>query len=290
MLNKSSRLKRTAVVLLVNAALLCAVLAAVEIFFHIFPVLRIEWIEGDEKVGFHIAPDCSLRVDFKEHAGGYYVYRSNNLGFREDRATEVAARDSVRIVVLGDSHTDGACWNSQSYPHRLEHYLNQRNPRCPAEVINAGNGKYSPFQYLRAYQYRVKSLHPDIVIVGFYIGNDFFDMFRRDDRPSLRIGSDGQVTELPPDFFFYSRPGFSSSPLAKSYVYYILFGGRLWKDLSYTVSRSFVFIRNARSIDKVSTGDLLAYFHDLYRLTRLNRPATTQSLSSSLSFITFRKK
>jgi hypothetical protein len=78
--------------------------------------------------------------------------------------------------------------------------------------------------------------------------------------------------------------------LAKSYVYYILFGGRLWKDLSYTVSRSFVFIRDARSIDKVSTGDLLAYFRDLYRLTKLNRHATTQSLVQFSFFHYFPEK
>ena len=290
MLRIASRGRKIGWILITNLLLLALGLAALEAFFHIFHVLRIQWIEGDPNIGFNIPANYAADFADPEYPECHFIYKSNNRGFREDKNTEITSNDSIRIVVFGDSHTDGACWNRESYPHRLEYYLNLSHPGYSAEVINAGTGKYSPFQYLRAYQYRVKPLHPDIVILGFYVGNDFFDMFRRDDRPSLEIKADGRIAELPPEFFFYTKPGFTSSPLAKSYVYYILFGSRFWKEISYTISRSVIFYRNARKMNNVSTSDLLKYFRDLYRLVRIHRHAATQSLSQFVFFHYFPDK
>lgn len=283
-------MRKAEYLILINLFILVFLCLFVEVLFRIFPIVKINWVEGNEQTGFTIPAYYTENLVYPEHPDHFFSYCSNNLGFREDDDTQIRKSDSVRIVVLGDSHTDGVCWNRESYPNRLEYYLNRAGSKKTYEVINAGTGKYSPFQYLRAYQFRIKPLKPDIVIIGFYIGNDFFDMYRRDDRPSCSFNQKGQIVELPPQFYFYAKPGFKSSWRSKSYVYYLFFGSRFWKNISYKVTRAIIFYRNISSMGGASFLKVMHYFITLDRLAKIHRHATTQSLGQQVFFHYFPSK
>ena len=65
---------------------------------------------------------------------------------------------------------------------------------------------------IRRFQYYVKTTHqllplkPDHLIVGLYLGNDFMDLIRHDDRPYLTRKANGEVEAHTPDFMMYEDP------------------------------------------------------------------------------------
>lgn len=122
-------------------------------------------------------------VDWPEHPLGHFQHRTNNLGFREDAAT-VVEKHGYRIVVTGDSHTEGAVNNAESYANLLEALLNQSldpsGATQPVEVINAGVGGTGPHNYLAMLQKHM-DLAPDLVISGLYVGNDFMSALMHSD-------------------------------------------------------------------------------------------------------------
>lgn len=151
-----------------------------------------------------------------EHPRGYVEVRRNRQSLREDSDVPWQPPPGTRrIVCVGDSHTDGVCWNEESYPNRLETLLNatddansahspglsnssnsSNQPRAadavrsdrasgePAsrrlDVVNAGFGPSSPYQQLWAYERVHRRLRPDLLIVSFYAGNDLADLMRTD--------------------------------------------------------------------------------------------------------------
>ena len=132
-----------------------------------------------DSIAGHIhQPDVVIDVVWEEHPGGGFTMRTNNLGFREDAATSQAKpAGSIRVLVTGDSHIDGAVGNSESFPNQLEQLLNATYDVPEFEVDNGATGHYGPQNYvgfLRKYAY----LEPDIYIVVFYTGNDFMDAIK----------------------------------------------------------------------------------------------------------------
>ena len=130
--------------------------------------------------------------------------------------------DVYRILVLGDSHTVSVS-SDQSYPEVLEKLLNDSdvgNKRI--EVHNAGAPGHSHFQHYLSYTERFKEFEPDLVVVGFYLGNDFLDLFRNDDRPSLSISEDGFIQNKPIFYKFRESNTNESSIWESSYIYQLL--------------------------------------------------------------------
>ena len=122
-------------------------------------------------------------VDWPEHSAGHIQHATNNLGFREDEPTLVEKR-AYRILVTGDSHTEGAVLNAESYANSLEARLNRAldptGASRPVEVINAGVGGTGPHNYLAMVQKHL-DLRPDLVIAGLYVGNDFMNALMHSD-------------------------------------------------------------------------------------------------------------
>lgn len=104
---------------------------------------------------------------------------------REDVDTPVdKPPGTYRVVVLGDSHTDGFVENADSYANVLERLLPQ-----PADVMNCGQAVSSPYQQLWIYRALYQRFQPDLLIVGFYAGNDLLDLLLQHDRIHLeRVG------------------------------------------------------------------------------------------------------
>lgn len=116
----------------------------------------------------------SVHVDWPEHAAGGWTWATNSLGLREDRELSTT-RPDLRVLVTGDSHTDGFCDNSESFPHVAEAELARARSGSRIEIVNAGNGGFSFHNYLGVLA-RFVGLEPDVFVVAVYAGNDFVEV------------------------------------------------------------------------------------------------------------------
>jgi hypothetical protein len=93
------------------------------------------------------------------------------LGHRDRELIRPKPTNQYRILVLGDSFTVGRNVRQEdAYPQRIEHHLHLAGHS--ARVVNAGVGGWNPFQYNQYLENYGHSLEPDMLIVGFFVGND----------------------------------------------------------------------------------------------------------------------
>lgn len=112
--------------------------------------------------------------------------RTNNLGFREDLDIVAKKTNEYRILVTGDSHTDGVLkHNPESFVNIWEEKLNASDSTTFYNCINGGVGYYTFRNYL-GFLKKYKYLKPDIYLINVFTGNDFREapMFE-DDRTSV---------------------------------------------------------------------------------------------------------
>ena len=130
------------------------------------------------------------QVPLAEHPDGQFVFRTNAQALRRDTDVAVPKPAGVfRILVLGDSQTEGYVNNDEHYPHVLETRLRAAGLEH-VEVLNAGVGAYEAAYYYYWYLVHGVSLEPDLVLVGLYLGNDLGDLnpptaVREDDHGDL---------------------------------------------------------------------------------------------------------
>jgi len=104
-----------------------------------------------------------------EHPRGGYPVRCNALGMRD---AELLANPDLRVLIAGDSQTEGVCANTESFANLWEARLRESFPDAGVEVLNAGQGGTSPWTYLNALE-AYAGLEPDLFCPVFYGGNDF---------------------------------------------------------------------------------------------------------------------
>jgi hypothetical protein len=109
-----------------------------------------------------------------EHAGGSVRVRTNSLGMREN-TEPLATKPDLRVLVTGDSHTEGVCNNIESFPHVLRRALLKRHPGKTIEALNAGKGGFTFYNYLGTLE-KFLYLEPDVFVVAVYGSNDFLEM------------------------------------------------------------------------------------------------------------------
>ena len=105
-------------------------------------------------------------------------YRTNSLGLRDREYPEAGPPGGLRILLLGDSFTEGSTLDFEdTVAKRMERDLAARCRR-PHEVINGGNASYSPIlEYLLLKEIGPR-LRPDIVVLNFDM-TDVHDDFVR---------------------------------------------------------------------------------------------------------------
>ena len=101
---------------------------------------------------------------------------NNNLGFRKV-ADVVAEQPDLRILVTGDSHTEGVVPMASHFTEILETDLRAESRDKSIEVLNGGVGGTSLFHYLGVIE-KFRYLKPDVVVVSIYGGNDFAEIRR----------------------------------------------------------------------------------------------------------------
>jgi lysophospholipase L1-like esterase len=104
---------------------------------------------------------------------------TNALGFRDPRLPGPKPAGTVRVVVLGDSFTQGyGVEEEEAYPRRLERLLNQRRPGTRHEVINLGVPGACPLDYDAHLEEVGLAYEPDVVVVGL-MANDVSDIYSK---------------------------------------------------------------------------------------------------------------
>lgn len=123
-----------------------------------------------------------------------YTVETNSLGLRSREITYKKAPGRTRILMIGDSVTDGFFADNQdTYPWRLEENLRRRDANV--EVVNAGMGGGSIDRSFSVLTSFVK-LEPDLVILTF-VTNDIAEIAgkRPEDLVSLSLENEGSPFE-----------------------------------------------------------------------------------------------
>lgn len=101
-----------------------------------------------------------------------FVLNSRSLPTAEYAAT--AAPATIRLLALGDSFTFDRFPMSRHWTTLVARDLEQRTG-TPVEVIRFGVPGAGPQLELRLFEIEGARLAPDVVVLGFFVGNDFFD-------------------------------------------------------------------------------------------------------------------
>jgi GDSL-like Lipase/Acylhydrolase family len=110
---------------------------------------------------------------------GSWEFRTNARGFRDDKDYKYEKpAGQRRILVLGDSHTQGyEVRQSSTFAKVLERRL--RHKGLDAQVLNTGISGFGTAEELMFLEHEGMKYHPDMVVVAFY-GNDFDDSVKSD--------------------------------------------------------------------------------------------------------------
>lgn len=102
-----------------------------------------------------------------------FDFHLNSKGFKDVEFKIQKAENTYRILGLGDSFAFSVVPYRYAYLTLLEDILNQRGKQT--EVINMGIAGNGPKDYLALLESEGLELKPDMVLVSFFIGNDFLE-------------------------------------------------------------------------------------------------------------------
>ncbi len=141
------------------------------------------------EVGHLYVPGLVARMP---HERGGYVIRTNDEGFRSNVRFEPRHDGTPRILVLGDSFTDGqGCDNHERFTDRLADMLG-------ASVYNYGVSGTAPDQQLLIYERLARHVQADLIVWGLAIHN--IERIKHTHRPSTDRLT-GQPILVPKPYF-----------------------------------------------------------------------------------------
>lgn len=107
--------------------------------------------------------------------------RANRHGHRSPDVTIERTPDTFRVLTVGDSFTVGANVREEdAWPRVLERLLRERTGRR-VELINTAVGGWEPVQYAQGFAHDGARFGADVVVVGFFVGNDTYASTRPED-------------------------------------------------------------------------------------------------------------
>jgi len=105
-----------------------------------------------------------------------YDFKLNSQGFKNSEFTKKET-STYRILGIGDSFAYGVVPHRHNYLTLLESRL--REDHFNVEVLNMGIPGIGPKEYLALLLREGLALQPDMVLLSFFVGNDFTDSQRR---------------------------------------------------------------------------------------------------------------
>ena len=103
-------------------------------------------------------------------------FKLNSKGFK-DIEFSPPKDDVYRIIGIGDSFTFGVVPYKNNFMTLIESQFQQES--LSVEVLNMGIPSTGPKEYLSLLIREGLGLHPDMVLLSFFIGNDFTDSIRQ---------------------------------------------------------------------------------------------------------------
>lgn len=183
---------------LVLAALSVLVsLLIAEAGFRVFWVKRWTVSAGIEDPHYHhrLKPSTTYHYTSKE----FDVHiTTNRFGLRGKEPSAIVSRDTVRVLMLGDSFTFGfPVRDEETFAYLTGEHLKERG--FPVEVVNAGVSSYSPTLHYISLRDDFLEFHPDAVILWY----DWGDL--RDDywyQKNLIFDEDGRILRCDPQYTY----------------------------------------------------------------------------------------
>ncbi len=181
--------RRFAVLLLKISLLTLAMFVAVEVVLLIFndTFFHASFYVFDRDMGFRVRPYARYGND-----------RANEFGFNDRDYPHTRTPGTYRILFLGDSFN----WmggQETNYTAILERQFEEDFGPGRVEVISAGYSQTHTGEQLVALEKFGLQYHPDLVVLGFFAGNDFYDA----DPNRRRIVVGASLTDVFPDRDFY---------------------------------------------------------------------------------------
>lgn len=152
-------------------------LVLLEIFVRVFGIAPqygpLKMFEKDEQLDFRMIPNFKGKFVKQEFE---IEIHTNSYGLRDEEYSGKKPND-YNILALGDSFTWGAYGTelNQTFAKILEKKLNDNSKSIDYRVINAGVPSYGTDQQLAYLKTHGKKFEPDMVLLNFFVGNDFFD-------------------------------------------------------------------------------------------------------------------
>lgn len=137
-------------------------------------------------------PLATRTTPVPEHPAGVVTLRTEARGFRADTDVAVDKPASTwRVLLVGDSHTDGVVDNADHLASHLRALLTVAAREAgydgTIDVVNAATGYWGPAQYGAAFGVW-SALSADLCLVVLYEGNDFLDAVAAEERAGrLRV-------------------------------------------------------------------------------------------------------
>ena len=185
-MRKTKNLMVNISVLIITLIMLFLILeASLRIFYPQLTTARAEEIspqifEKSDYTPWKLKPNSSDRMissTGKEYDVPVYI---NSDGLRDDEITNEEIKTKKIIGVIGDSFTFGyGVRLEDTYHQKLEKMINPKSEEL--RVINMGraDGSYTTdVQYLYLKEKGLK-FRPEIVVIGFYVGNDITDLSKQ---------------------------------------------------------------------------------------------------------------
>lgn len=151
------------------------------------------FIQHDAVLGWRLRP--SFQVD-RRNERYRALETTSRLGFRTPDVPFEKPEGTLRIVVLGDSHTEGyTVSDGEQYSQQLAQAL---SPELPVEVVSLGVAGYSTDQELLCYLRYGRRFDPDLVILQFSPNDVRFnvlDQYWRGAKPRYRRQGDHLMLE-----------------------------------------------------------------------------------------------
>lgn len=170
--------------------------------------------------GFHL-PNARERIITPEYD---VQIQTNKLGLRGRDYNFNKPSNIRRLIVLGDSFTEAfQVSEEESFVKQLESLYNGNHDNDSIQVLNFGMGGFGTTQEFLIYKTLGVKFHPNIVLLAFYVGNDFSDNYKpvgfSENRPYLHIDNDKFYISEP----YKNTAFFRTKRFLKEYFYFFNF-------------------------------------------------------------------
>ncbi len=198
-------------VLIVSVISIALALATLEIGLRVLGIGSDALMRSDPWTGWSHIPGRHGSVESEDRSlGRQMAITIDSLGLRDIERTPAKAPGTYRVALIGDSFVE-----AQQVP--LDSCLSRRLERAldgvagrHVEVWNCGVSGYTTSQEWMYLRHTVAAWHPDLVALGFLVGNDVADAVPEKatslrNRPFFRLAGDSLVFDR--SFFRSDTPG-----------------------------------------------------------------------------------